>query len=872
MAEINEFISPKAKKEIDGYLKKIGQIATQYAKITKASLGFEKQLKAEAQTETVLIKNKRELEKLAQDKLNTDAKLLRNEVALTKAVENEARAIQKKNTALKNSQSAYSQLSKKLNDSRKKAKDAAVTYGLLSKQFRTATKDVVKLDTQLKKIDAKLGQSQRFVGQYSRAWGGVSRVLGAFGFTGVLFTVVNAIKNGISGIREFGKQNAILAGVLGKTRKDITVLTKDAKRLGRDTAKTASEVNGLQIAYARLGFTQAEILDLTEDTINGSIALNAELADTADLTGAVIKTFDDLKTTDADLVLDQLTLSTQRSALNFEKLQTAIPITAGAAAAAKVPFSTMIAQLGQAADRGIDASTSATSLRNIYLELSKQGITLEQALTKINTSQDKLSTANELFGKRAAVTALALANTTDKTKELDTALQDAGGTAERVANEQLNTLDGRITLLSSAYDGFVKSLDKGETALSQFVQTGISEMTKFFNFLSSNGDEFDEGLFTKDMASNSEANLKRFKETFERDADLIKSKYKGSELEIVASANTIWRRLALTATTEGIANRYGEIKKASDDLIEINTKLKIINDLLADSQKEVNEKTEDNTVIVSDNASVKKDLIKVNREEVGVKVEWIEQEEKRDKILVSAEEGAKKLAQTGIEASLARQQQEATNLEQQIIFDQIRKESGINSALSIATAASNLLGQQTVAGKIAAVTEATISGYLGAQKAFTETPGPIFVKAAAAAAAGSFAIKNIRQILTVDTSVPPIQTVPAFAKGTDSTPSGTWLAGEKGRELKVDRGGNVSLIDSPTLFTNEIGSKIIKNSDTERILRGDKAAISNNFNDAGIIQAIQNNKPMVNIDKRGVFVISRKGQGTTKYINDRYRN
>ena len=65
-------------------------------------------------------------------------------------------------------------------------------------------------------------------------------------------------------------------------------------------------------------------MGLTEDTINGSIALNAALDETAKLAGAVVRTFDDLSTTDVGIILDQMVASTQQSALEFEKLQTAL--------------------------------------------------------------------------------------------------------------------------------------------------------------------------------------------------------------------------------------------------------------------------------------------------------------------------------------------------------------------------------------------------------------------------------------------------------------------------------------------------------------------------------------------------------------------
>ena len=364
----------------------------------------------------------------------------------------------------------------------------AATLGVGSKEAINAEKRFNRLNSSLEDINTRAKNGSPFVGRYTTAFRGLSatfgKIAGGLGIAVGFQALTRVITDSVKIFREFELGNARLAGLLNTNRAGISELTEDAKRLGSTTAKTASEVTLLQQAYARLGFSQKEILDLTEATINGSLALNASLDETATLTGAVVNTFNEFGTSDAPLILDQLTLATQSSALDFQKLSTAIPIASGAAAAAGVPFTKFIAQLGNAADRGIDASTAATSLRNIYIELSKSGLTLEQALGKINGSQDKLSTATDLFGKRASVTALALANTTAETGQLDKALQGAAGTAEAFAKETLNTLDGQIKLLSSAWEGFILSIESGDGALGQFLRGAIRGISTLLGLLS----------------------------------------------------------------------------------------------------------------------------------------------------------------------------------------------------------------------------------------------------------------------------------------------------------------------------------------------------------------------------------------------------
>ena len=358
---------------------------------------------------------------------------------------------------------------------RRRYKDVALTEGDTSKKAKELEAQIRKLDGTLKRVDANVGQFQRNVGNYGKAMSSARaaarNLAGALGLVGGAFLAVRVARDAINVIKDFEKQNATLSAILQVTREEMQGLTEDSVRLGSTTVKTAGEVTQLQIAYARLGFSQQEIINLTEATISGSIAMNSELDQTANLVGAIVNTFDDFSSTDAPEIIDVLSLATAKSALNFEKLQKAIPITAGAANAAGIPFTKLIALLGKLSDSGIDASSSSTALRNIFIESAAQGLTYGQILEKIKGSQDKLTAANDEFGKRAAVSATVLSANIDATNELDEALNKAAGTAERMANKELDTLDGSLQLLKSAWQGVILRTDDANSISTQLKDT-----------------------------------------------------------------------------------------------------------------------------------------------------------------------------------------------------------------------------------------------------------------------------------------------------------------------------------------------------------------------------------------------------------------
>ena len=343
----------------------------------------------------------------------------------------------------------------------------------LSKQNKLLQNNVNGLENQYKKLDAQVKKSNSgFAGMR----GQLGQLGAAFGITSGIFLFAGALKNAAKTVVDFQKQNAILAGVLGKSRKDIKALTEDAKRLGGTTVKTASQVTGLQISLSRLGFSEQQIINLTGSLITGSIALNAELDETAELVGAMVRTFDEFTTLDADEILDKLTVATQKSALNFQKLQAALPIVGGAANAAGIPFSRLLALLGKLSDAGIDTSTSATSLRNIFIDAAGSGKNYADILADIAGASDSLTASTDEFGRRTAVSASIISNQIGAIDDLTEALEKSEGAAVKLAKEQEDTLAFSITKVASAYEGLILTLEDGEGAFGSLT-TNILKLT-----------------------------------------------------------------------------------------------------------------------------------------------------------------------------------------------------------------------------------------------------------------------------------------------------------------------------------------------------------------------------------------------------------
>ena len=177
------------------------------------------------------------------------------------------------------------------------------------------------------------------------------------------------------------------------------------------------------------------------------------------------------------------------SALDLEKFKESMKIAAPAAKAVGVSVEETTALLGTLSNAGISGSLAGTGLAKSFIQLNKAGLTLEDGLEKVINSENKLKTAVDLVGVNAAKSFLILAEGTETTKQLKIGLENAGGAAEKMAKEQLDTLEGKTKILNSAWEGLVLSLLSGDSAFSSTTFTVPSGMGGYY-FLSATVDCF----------------------------------------------------------------------------------------------------------------------------------------------------------------------------------------------------------------------------------------------------------------------------------------------------------------------------------------------------------------------------------------------
>lgn len=289
---------------------------------------------------------------------------------------------------------------------------------------------------------------------------------------------IRAFASGVKIIADFEKANSVLAGVLGKTVGEIKALSNSAEMLGRSTAYTATQVTGLQTELAKLGFGEGQIMSMQKAILDFATAMGVELADAAAFTGSTLRTFG-LRASNTEDALNVLAVASDKSALGFSKLNTAMPIVGPVAKSIGLDIRDTASLLGVLANSGFDASSAATALRNIFLYLADSSSKLSQAIGKpVKTLPDLLDgldklkeqglsvgEALELTDKRAVAAFTTLVEGTASARELRAALEEVNGAVDEKAQAQIDNIKGSVELLKSAWEGFILGMQNSKGAI-----------------------------------------------------------------------------------------------------------------------------------------------------------------------------------------------------------------------------------------------------------------------------------------------------------------------------------------------------------------------------------------------------------------------
>ena len=326
--------------------------------------------------------------------------------------------------------------------------------------------------------------------------GSVSKLLG--GVAAKFLSVAAAIKvlgDGIRTMATFERATATLASVLKTTVAGIKELTDSAKELGRTTEFTATDVTHLQTELARLGFQERDILNMQQSVLKFASAVNTDLASAATFAGGALRSFG-LTSAETNRLLDVMAESTAKSALSFSKLETALGIVFPVANQFGLSVEDTTAMLGALSNVLPDASSAATALRNILMNLADSNGKLAtsighsaQTFPEIVQAFEELSARgvdlNEVLGmsdKRSAAALAAFIGNTKALKDLRNAFDDCHGAVDQMYDTMTNNLVGSVRSLKSAWEGLMLSFQNSTGPIKDVVDWITKMLNKLTDF------------------------------------------------------------------------------------------------------------------------------------------------------------------------------------------------------------------------------------------------------------------------------------------------------------------------------------------------------------------------------------------------------
>ena len=304
-----------------------------------------------------------------------------------------------------------------------------------------------------------------------------------------------------------------MSTVDGQSVNTMDTLSKLAKKMGAETAFSASECAEALNYLALAGYDTQQMCDTLPTVLNLAAAGDIQLASASDMVTDAMSALG-MGVDEAGTMVDQMAKTASTTNTSVAQLGEGILTIGATAKSIKGGTAELNTALGILANNGIKGAEGGTHLRNIILSLqsptdaaAKQmealGISvydsegnmrsLNDILGDLNTSMDGMTSAEKsniistIFNKTdlSSVNAL-LANTGSTWDDLQQKITDSGGAAQQMADTQLDNLQGQITILKSALEGLAISF--GELLMPAIKQI-VGWVQKFVDFLNS----LDEG-------------------------------------------------------------------------------------------------------------------------------------------------------------------------------------------------------------------------------------------------------------------------------------------------------------------------------------------------------------------------------------------
>lgn len=265
-------------------------------------------------------------------------------------------------------------------------------------------------------------------------------------------------------------RNAVsVTGLTGKAAKAAEAdMDAFSKKMGQETAFSAKEAADAMYDLASAGWKTGDMTKGLRGIMDLAAATQTDLAQTTQTTVATLNQFG-LEAEESSRVADVFAKVIGSTPATMDKLQNSMKMVGPVAASFGWTLEETTAALGQMYAAGFEGEQAGTALRGALASLATpvgqtkealeaMGVSMEDVNPATNSLAEIMQTlkdagmdtklAMQLFGREAAPAMLGVAGQgVPALNDLTKALDGAGGTAGRVAKDQLDTFGGQLTIL-----------------------------------------------------------------------------------------------------------------------------------------------------------------------------------------------------------------------------------------------------------------------------------------------------------------------------------------------------------------------------------------------------------------------------------------
>jgi len=445
----------------------------------------EKKLQAE-------IKTKNDLLRLEHNEIKKNITIKKEQERQSKlqaqALEKEQKETLRQTTRSTELNRAYVKLVNQQKQAKNVLLDLMVVQGKNSKETRRAQREYDRLT---KRVNEANKATKNFtIGGLNSMAAGFKNILSAFGVMGGIQIFANIVKDTFQRVREFDKSMQNLAGVFRTTREELKPLEEDIISVAGQSVKTSREVADLAESLATLGKTPEQIRKLLKPVVDLGIGLESTSENAGEFLIQMLNAFG-ASESEAMKYADTIATIRTSTTLDFQKMRDSFQYIAPIAKLLGKDLAYTGSVVGILADNGLKAQQAGRVLGTSLQKLAVQGLTLDDALIKINNASangakevELLAMANRLLGAEGAKIGIILAENKDIIDKNTESIRSNSGALEDLVEQQMESLDAKLLVLDASWEELILRIENGKGVFSTAFKDIIEGATDFLNVLS----------------------------------------------------------------------------------------------------------------------------------------------------------------------------------------------------------------------------------------------------------------------------------------------------------------------------------------------------------------------------------------------------